>query len=175
LDFPADFDIDLNAFLVFWGFLILFAVMVPISLYVTLEVVKLFHASLISDDIEMYDPVSDTPANARTSNLSEELGQIEYIFSDKTGTLTCNRMDFMKCSIGGITYGAGYTEIAVNRAKREGRELQPLTDTEPLPGAPVRTRDCSQCRSVLTGTCRSHSRSKTRSFWRTFKTLTAAS
>jgi P-type E1-E2 ATPase len=137
LDFPDNFDIDLNAFLVFWAFLILFAVMVPISLYVTLEVVKLFHASLISSDIEMYDPVSDTPANARTSNLSEELGQIEYIFSDKTGTLTCNRMDFMKCNIAGVTYGAGYTEIAINRAKREGRELPPLPDDEPLPGAPV--------------------------------------
>jgi phospholipid-transporting ATPase len=136
LDFPDNFDIDLNAFLVFWAFLILFAVMVPISLYVTLEVVKLFHASLISSDIEMYDPVSDTPANARTSNLSEELGQIEYIFSDKTGTLTCNRMDFMKCNIAGVTYGAGYTEIAINRAKREGRELPPLPDDEPLPGAP---------------------------------------
>lgn len=53
----------------------------------------------------MYDEVSDTPAMARTSNLNEELGQIKYIFSDKTGTLTKNVMLFKKCSVAGIKYG----------------------------------------------------------------------
>lgn len=53
----------------------------------------------------MYDEESDTPAMARTSNLNEELGQIKYIFSDKTGTLTRNVMIFRKCSIGGVKYG----------------------------------------------------------------------
>jgi phospholipid-transporting ATPase len=52
----------------------------------------------------MYYPVTDTPALCRTSSLVEELGQIEYIFSDKTGTLTCNEMEFRQCSIGGIPY-----------------------------------------------------------------------
>ena len=42
----------------------------------------------INGDLEMYDAETDTPALARTSNLNEELGQIQYIFSDKTGTLT---------------------------------------------------------------------------------------
>lgn len=52
----------------------------------------------------MYHAATDTPALCRTSSLVEELGQIEYIFSDKTGTLTCNQMEFRQCSIGGIAY-----------------------------------------------------------------------
>lgn len=53
----------------------------------------------------MYYDKEDCPAHVRTTTLSEELGQIEYIFSDKTGTLTQNIMTFNKCSINGIVYG----------------------------------------------------------------------
>ncbi len=83
---------------------VLYSNLVPISLFVTIEVVKYFQALLINSDLDMYYDRTDTPAICRTSSLVEELGQIEYIFSDKTGTLTCNMMEFQQCSIGGIQY-----------------------------------------------------------------------
>jgi phospholipid-transporting ATPase len=70
--------------------------MIPISLYVALEIVKLALAYLVASDVEMYYAEDDKPAMCRTSDLIEELGQVEFIFSDKTGTLTCNVMDFKK-------------------------------------------------------------------------------
>jgi phospholipid-transporting ATPase len=92
----------------FWAdiatYWVLFSALVPISLFVTVEVVKYWHAILINDDLDMYYDKTDTPAVCRTSSLVEELGMVEYIFSDKTGTLTCNQMEFKQCSIGGIQY-----------------------------------------------------------------------
>uniref|UniRef100_A0AAV2MNX7 Phospholipid-transporting ATPase n=1 Tax=Knipowitschia caucasica TaxID=637954 RepID=A0AAV2MNX7_KNICA len=69
-------------------------------------------------------PANDTAAEARTTTLNEELGQIKYVFSDKTGTLTQNIMTFNKCSINGKTYGDGFD---VNM----GQETRKITeDTE---------------------------------------------
>ncbi|GAA5906353.1 hypothetical protein JCM8208_003527 [Rhodotorula glutinis] len=78
--------------------------LIPISLIVTMEVVKFQQAAFINSDLDMYHAATDTAALCRTSSLVEELGQIEYIFSDKTGTLTCNQMEFRQCSIAGIAY-----------------------------------------------------------------------
>lgn len=83
---------------------VLYSNLVPISLFVTIEIVKYFQAFLINSDLDIYYDKTDTPATCRTSSLVEELGQIEYIFSDKTGTLTCNMMEFKQCSIGGLQY-----------------------------------------------------------------------
>ncbi|KAL9489270.1 hypothetical protein ACSS6W_001547 [Trichoderma asperelloides] len=83
---------------------VLFSALVPISLFVSIELVKYWHGILINDDLDMYYDKNDTPATCRTSSLVEELGMVEYVFSDKTGTLTCNQMEFKQCSIGGIMY-----------------------------------------------------------------------
>uniref|UniRef100_A0A672TCL7 Phospholipid-transporting ATPase n=1 Tax=Sinocyclocheilus grahami TaxID=75366 RepID=A0A672TCL7_SINGR len=89
----------------FLTFIILFNNLIPISLLVTLEVIKFVQAFFINWDTDMLYEVTNTPAMARTSNLNEELGQVKYIFSDKTGTLTCNVMQFKKCTIADFSQG----------------------------------------------------------------------
>lgn len=93
------------AILMFFSYAIVLNTVVPISLYVSVEVIRFCHSLLINWDEKMYYSVSDTPAKARTTTLNEELGQIEYVFSDKTGTLTQNIMTFNKCTVTERLYG----------------------------------------------------------------------
>ncbi|KAJ1268163.1 hypothetical protein BS78_07G115800 [Paspalum vaginatum] len=102
---------SLAAFCHFLTSLMLYVCLVPISLYISIEIVKVLQSTFINQDQNMYCAESDKPARARTSNLNEELGQVHTILSDKTGTLTCNSMEFLKCSIAGVAYGNRPTEV----------------------------------------------------------------
>uniref|UniRef100_A0A8P4G9X8 Phospholipid-transporting ATPase n=1 Tax=Dicentrarchus labrax TaxID=13489 RepID=A0A8P4G9X8_DICLA len=104
---PRDEGVNaaLSSFLSFWSYVIILNTVVPISLYVSVEIIRLGNSFYIDWDRKMYYPKNDTPAQARTTTLNEELGQIKYIFSDKTGTLTQNIMTFNRCSINGKAYG----------------------------------------------------------------------
>lgn len=117
-------DLLFSGFLQFVKALVLYGYLIPISLYVSIEVVKVLQAMLINNDIALYDEATGKAVEARTSNLNEELGQVEMILSDKTGTLTCNQMEFRKCSIEGITYGGEVTEVDLAASRRMNIDVE---------------------------------------------------
>jgi phospholipid-transporting ATPase len=104
--FPPDVDVNSNAsalplWLEQWFvFFILYNNFIPISLYVTIELVNLGQGYLMSTDLNMYEESVDMPCVVRSSNLAQELGVVSNIFSDKTGTLTRNEMRFVKFVVG---------------------------------------------------------------------------
>ncbi|XP_040261801.1 phospholipid-transporting ATPase IG isoform X4 [Bufo bufo] len=94
----------LKIFTDFLSFMVLFNFIIPVSMYVTVEMQKFLGSFFISWDKEMYDEEIKEGALVNTSDLNEELGQVEYVFTDKTGTLTENSMEFIECCIDGYKY-----------------------------------------------------------------------
>ncbi|XP_020231137.1 phospholipid-transporting ATPase 1 [Cajanus cajan] len=98
-----------------WGLEILFTflmavivyqVMIPISLYISMELVRVGQAYFMIGDTRMYDKATNSRFQCRALNINEDLGQIKYVFSDKTGTLTENKMEFQCASILGFDYSS---------------------------------------------------------------------
>ena len=117
----------------FFTWMLLFTNMVPISLLVTVEIVKFWQALFIGWDIDIYDTERDMPTRVQSSNLNEELGQISHIFSDKTGTLTSNIMQFRRFSAGHYSYGSstlGEDDAAERKPTKRTKDPSKIPNVE---------------------------------------------
>lgn len=94
-----------DSFLSFFTYFVLMNTLLPISLSVTLEVCKFVQGNLIEWDALIYSEERDKPVKCQTFSIVEDLGQVGYIFSDKTGTLTRNIMEFKYMLVGNEFYG----------------------------------------------------------------------
>ncbi|URE01836.1 E1-E2 ATPase [Musa troglodytarum] len=101
------YGIAMQVFFIFLMAVIVFQIMIPISLYISMELVRLGQAYFMIRDKNLYDESSNSRFQCRALNINEDLGQIRYVFSDKTGTLTENKMVFQCASIRGIDYSEG--------------------------------------------------------------------
>ncbi|KAJ1329638.1 phospholipid-translocating ATPase [Microdochium nivale] len=108
---------------IWFGFIIMFNTLIPLSLYVVLEIIKIGQLLLMSD-VDMYDEETDTPLRINTTTIFENLGQISYVLSDKTGTLTENKMRFRKVTIAGTAWyhDRDIQQEAMERQARRGQD-----------------------------------------------------
>lgn len=109
------------------GFLIMFNNVIPLALYVSLEIVKIGQMLMIQSDVEMYDEETNTPMTCNTNTILENLGQISYVLSDKTGTLTDNIMNFRGLSLGGVVWKHGDDSEGHGPSKDVGAVLDDRT------------------------------------------------
>mmetsp|Transcript_45467 Transcript_45467/g.120042 ORF Transcript_45467/g.120042 Transcript_45467/m.120042 type:complete len:1214 (-) Transcript_45467:186-3827(-) len=117
----------------FLTFILIFGNFIPISLIVTMGMVKVGQSFFMFYDEEMKHTIDGVEYSAvpRTTDLNEELGLVDYVFSDKTGTLTCNIMEFRKCIVNGKIYGKGVTEIARNVLRKQGKAVPEEPQPDP--------------------------------------------
>uniref|UniRef100_A0A671M3E0 Phospholipid-transporting ATPase n=1 Tax=Sinocyclocheilus anshuiensis TaxID=1608454 RepID=A0A671M3E0_9TELE len=127
-----DTNMYLKMFTDFLSFMVLFNFIIPVSMYVTVEMQKFLGSFFITWDKDFFDPEIQEGALVNTSDLNEELGQVEYVFTDKTGTLTQNNMEFIECCIDGFQYkhrdtrseldGFTVTDGPVNKLQQKEKE-----------------------------------------------------
>ncbi|XP_046811549.1 phospholipid-transporting ATPase VD [Lucilia cuprina] len=108
---PFEVDPSYEGLLIFWTYIIILQVMIPLSLYVTIELCKILQVFHIHNNVDLFDRDTNKQTECRAMNITEELGQIQHIFSDKTGTLTENKMLFRRCVVNGIDYNHPPSEL----------------------------------------------------------------
>lgn len=128
LDSPS-----VSGFYMFFTMIILLQVFIPISLYVSIELVKIGQIFFITNDIDLYDLDTNSRVQCKSLNITEDLGQIEYIFSDKTGTLTENKMVYRRCSVMGTEYPHKENAIRLAILEGEGVEEDVIFNQKPQP------------------------------------------
>ncbi|CAD5212846.1 unnamed protein product [Bursaphelenchus okinawaensis] len=113
--------------------ILVYQTLIPLSLYISIEIIKLGQNYLMTQDLDMYDEERDKKLLCRSLNIPEELGQVKYILSDKTGTLTENKMVFKSCTIDGEIHEA-------ENARRRTRTFS-LVEDEKIEISPALKRD----------------------------------
>ncbi|KAJ0808151.1 putative P-type phospholipid transporter [Helianthus annuus] len=122
------YGIPMETFFAFLSSIIVFQIMIPISLYITMELVRLGQSYFMIEDKHMYDSSTNSRFQCRSLNINEDLGQIRYVFSDKTGTLTENKMEFRNASI----FGKNYCNSSTVDDETQDSEITEATKSAPL-------------------------------------------
>ncbi|EDV33016.2 uncharacterized protein Dana_GF22754 [Drosophila ananassae] len=128
---PFEVNPVVEGMLTFWTYIIILQVMIPLSLYVTIELCKILQVFHIHNNIDLYDADTNKQTECRAMNITEELGQIQHIFSDKTGTLTENKMIFRRCVVNGADYNHPPSELEKMYSK-PGAPAPPLLPNDNL-------------------------------------------
>ncbi|MBW0465580.1 hypothetical protein O181_005295 [Austropuccinia psidii MF-1] len=133
----SDDNPDINGLIGFAYAMITYQNIVPISLYISIEFVRTIQAYFIWADKDL--KYKGRCTLARSWNLSDDLGQIQYIFTDKTGTLTQNLMQFKQCSIAGKIYCGHHQPDEISKEEdvmtddtTMNRNIEPIKESSKL-------------------------------------------